>query len=115
MSRTRDDRDEELKFLREQLHDLQLKQEEMIEEAKHEALRNYTANREAALGVNQPTSQHNVNEYNTHGIDGSRTPSGFLMMRCNSTIPPWDGKATAGESPQSKFRHFKVQIHMYCQ
>ena len=115
MSRTRDDRDDELKLLREQLHDLQLKQEEMIEEAKQEALRNYTANREAAIGRNQQPSQPNVNEYNTHGIDGSRTTSGFLMMRRNSTIPPWDGKATAGESLQSKFRLFKVKMHMYCQ
>ena len=80
MSGTRDDRDDELKFLREQLHDLQLKQEEMIEEAKQEALRNYTASREAETGLNPQRSQQNVNEYNTHGIDGSRTTSGFLMM-----------------------------------
>ena len=82
MSRARDDRDDELKRLREQLHELQLKQEELIEEAKHEAVRNYTANRGggAALGLNQQTSQHNVYQYNTHGIDGSRNPSGFLMM-----------------------------------
>ena len=52
MRRTRDDREDELKFLRDQLHDLQLKQEEMIEEAKQEAVRNYTANREAAIGRN---------------------------------------------------------------
>ena len=101
MSRAGIDREDELTRLREQLHELQLKQEEMIEEAKHEALRNYTANREAAIGLNQQPSQQNVNQYNTHGIDGSRTTSGFLMMRRNSTIPPWDGKATAGESLQS--------------
>ena len=82
MSRARDDRDDELTRLREQLHELQLKQEELIEEAKHEAVRNYTAtanrNGGAALGFNQQTSQPNVNQYNTHGIDGSRNPSGFL-------------------------------------
>ena len=45
MSKARDDRDDELMKLRDQLQKLQLKQEEMIEEAKQEAVRNYTANR----------------------------------------------------------------------
>ena len=89
----------------------------MIQEAKHEAVRNYTANRDggATLKLNQQTSQQNVNQYYNHGIDGSRNQSCILMMRRNSTIPPLDGKATAGESLQSKFRTFQVQMHMYFQ
>ena len=87
----------------------------MIEEAKQEAVRNYTANRDggATLKLNQQTSQQNVNQYYNHGIDGSRNQSCILMMRRNSTIQPLDGKATAGESLQSKFRTFQVQMLMY--
>ena len=45
MSKARKDRDDAMIKLRAQLREIQLKQEEMIEEAKQEAIRNYTANR----------------------------------------------------------------------
>ena len=63
MSRARDDRDEEMMKLKDQLRELQLKQEEMIEGAKQEAIRDFTANRVggATLGLNPQTSQQNVN------------------------------------------------------
>ena len=49
--------------LKDQLRELQLKQEEMIEGAKQEAIRDFTANRVggATLGLNPQTSQQNVN------------------------------------------------------
>ena len=132
MSRARDHRDEGMKKLRlrDQLRDVQLKQEqqlrdleqkhdERIVEVKQEAIRDFTANRigDVTLGLNPQTSQQNVNyQYNTQGIDASRNDSGFVMMRRNSTIPPWDGKTTAGENlQQSKFRTFQVQMHTYFQ
>ena len=65
--------------------------------------------------MNPQTSQKNVNHYYTQGIDASRNHSGDVMMRRNRTIPPWDGRATAGESLHSKFRTFQVQMYMYFQ
>ena len=129
MSNARDERDEEVDMLREQLRDLQMKQQERIEEAKQEArrdtIREYendrlltAANRIATcnVGSGTQTSEHNVNyQYHSPGMDVNRTGAGLMMMRRTSTIPPWDGKNSAGESLQSKLRTFQVQMHNYFQ